>query len=106
MRRKINGVPYGDLIKIKEYAKGIDFIISLVNYDVFDISKRVLCCIHSCIASKEASQEQLWRFRTWDVKLNKVKYRPPHYELLDKFWDKTVKFMDIKNPLEQGLVFF
>ena len=104
--RKVKGVQYGDLLKIKEYAKGLDFIISLVDSNVFALSKHILCCIHSCIASQEVSREQLGKFRTWDVKLNQVKYRPPHPNLLDAIWQNFLEFSQLKNPLEQGIITF
>ena len=104
--KKVKGVQYGELIQIKEYAKGVDFIINLIEHNVFDQSKHILCCIHSCIASKEVSQEQLGRFRTWDVTLHKVKYKPPKHSLLDELWNESLKFNNIKNPVEQALIHF
>jgi hypothetical protein len=101
----VAGPTVADILKVKRYGEAVDMLCHLVKIGHFSFSKKIACALHSIVSRDEVPDEQRGRFRTFEVALKSVSYKPPHPVVLKNMWVDHL-FNDIQNPLERGVAVF
>ena len=102
----VSNVSISDLLKVKRFGDAVEGMISLIHNDGFAVNKQTVCALHSAIGKDEIRHDR-GMFRTREVGLNRVNYKPRDSLKLDDLWNEGCRIVNgIGNTLEKACAMF
>ncbi len=101
----VGGHKLSDEQQILNQNRSVDLLFSLLGNELFILTKKILCSLHTEVAKDEALTWGV--FRDGNVNIGGTDYQPPSPDMLDLMFEQGVFAIDkIEHPIMKALSYF